>query len=109
MSCRLAPEGRFSIPMVEFVVAALKDVGQPKPNITIPLDEIDGKLKRGACDVSANIDFIRWGPPLLWYNCTLSCTDVVVHWHHQALRGDPWRRWRKIRRILYDVPYTVRV
>lgn len=95
--------------MVEFMIAALKDVGQPKPNVTIPLDEIDGELKRGAYDVSANIDFIRWDPSLLWYNCTLSCADVVVHWQHQVLGGCPWWRGRKTRRILHDVPYAVRV
>ena len=64
--------------MVEIVVAALKDVGKPKPNSTIPVDEIDGELKRGACDVTADIDVIRWGPSPLRNNGTLRCADGVV-------------------------------
>jgi hypothetical protein len=66
--------------MVEIMISALKDIGQPKANPAVPVDEIDGKLKRGACDVSASIDFIRWGPSPLRYNSTLSCGDIVVQW-----------------------------
>jgi len=104
MSRRPAPKWRFSIPMVEIVVAALKDVGQPKPNPTVPVDEIDGELKRGAFDVTADIDSIRWGPSPLRYNGTLTCADVVVQWQHQVLGRNPWRWWREVRRILHDVP-----
>jgi hypothetical protein len=53
---------------VEIMISALKDIGQPKANPTIPIDEIDWKLKRGAFDVSANIDFIGWSPSPLRYN-----------------------------------------
>ena len=95
--------------MVEIVVAALKDVGQPKPNPTISVDEIDGKLKRGACDVTTDIDFIRWGPSPLRNNSTLSCADGVVQWQHQVLGWNPWRWWQEVRRILHDVPYALRV
>jgi hypothetical protein len=95
--------------MVEIVVAALEDVGQQKSNPTIPVDEIDGELKRGACDVSTNIDSIRWGPSTLRYNGALSCADVVVQRQHQVLGWNPWRWWREIRRILRDVPYALRV
>jgi len=109
MSCRPAPKWRFSIPKVEIVVAALKDVWQPKPDPTIPVDEIDGELKRGACDVTADIDFIRWGPPPLRYNTTLSCADVVVQWQHQVLGWNPWWWWLEIRRVLHDVPYALGV
>jgi len=43
---RLAPKWGFSIPIVEIIISALKDIGQQKANPTIPVDEIDGKLKR---------------------------------------------------------------
>jgi hypothetical protein len=68
VSCHPAPKWSFSIPIVEIMVSALKDIGQPKANPTIPIDEIDWKLKRGACDVSANIDFNGWSPSPLRYN-----------------------------------------
>lgn len=94
--------------MVEIVVAALKDVGQPKPNPTISVDKIDGELKRGVCDVTEGINFIRWGPSPLRYNGTLSCADVVVQWQHQVMGWNPWRWRRQIRRTLPDVPYALR-
>ncbi len=78
MSRRPAPEWRFSVTMVEIVDASLKDVRQPKTDATISVDEIDGKLKRGACNVSANIDFIRWRPSPLRYNSALSSADTKV-------------------------------
>ena len=92
---------------MEIVVAALKNVGKPKPNPTIPVDEIDGELEIGARDIAASIDFVCWGPSLLRYNGTLSCVDIVVQWQHQVLVGSPWRWWQEIRRILHDVPYAL--
>jgi len=95
--------------MVEIVITTLKDVGQPKTNSAIPIDEIDGKLKRGACNISANIDFIGWGPSFLRYNSALSCADAEIQWQHQVLRGYAWRRRREVRRILHNIPYTLRI
>jgi hypothetical protein len=95
--------------MVEIVVAALKDVGQPKPNPTIPVNEIDGELKRGGYDITADIDFIRWDPSPLRHNSTLTHADVVVQRQHQVLGRNPRRWWREVRRILHDVPYALRV
>jgi|SRR6266852_4940330 len=109
MSCRPAPKRRFSIPEVEIVVAALKDVGQPKPNSTIPVDEIDGELKCGAFDVAANIDFIRRRPSPLRYNGTLGHADIVVQWQHQVLGGNPLLLLWEKRRMLQDVPYALRI
>lgn len=91
MSCRSAPKWRFSIPMVEIVVAALKDVRQPKPNLPIPFDEIDGELKHGVYDITTDIDFVHWDPSPLRHNSTLTHADVVVQWQHHVLGRNPWR------------------
>jgi hypothetical protein len=66
--------------IVKILIAALKDVRQPETDPAILLDEINRELERGAFDISANIDFIGWGPPSLRDDCALSCGDAIIQW-----------------------------
>jgi len=51
---------------------------------------------------SANVNFISWGPSLLWDNRALSGPNVEVQQYPRMLGRDPWQLWQHM--VLLGVP-----